>query len=357
MKEKIILILSLVVLSIGEISAQNPTPTKTPTTKTNKIIVITKDNIELPKPQNTLPQPSPSLVLLDLPTILEKANEQTGNYREEFKNLLGDETKTFETFDKNGKSKKQSTVESNFVVYQSAKNENLATEYRNVVKVDGKTVGGSEKRATDLFTQLSKSASAQQELEGIQKESSRYDKNLDISGLTLLQAPILAEHIRPFFDFQLLGRETLDGREMFSVSYQQTKVSPYILFNTAEGRQEKLSLNFEEDLPNSIQEPNARVRGKMWIDAQTFQIRREERELTIQPTGLQSPLVIQKTEFEYQPSDLGILVPKRITLSGFTVKSKDKGTNISAFLDTKATFQYNKFTKSDVEVKSGEVKN
>jgi hypothetical protein len=349
MKGKIVFALSFIAALTGAAFAQKPTPTP----KTNKVVVITGDINGLPRVQNSPQQFAPP----DLPTILQRADEQTENYQEEFKNLLGDETKTFETFDKNGKSKKQTTVESNFIVYQSSKNEALATEYRNVIKVNGKTVGGSEKRATDLFTQIAKSASPQSELEEIQKESSRYDKNLDISGLTLFQAPILAEYARPFFDFTLLPNETIDGKDAFVIQYRQTKASPYVLLNDNKTSGEKLGLTFEEDLPDSITEPNARLRGKMWIDAQTFQIRREERELTIQPQNLQTPLVIQKTEFEYQPSDLGILVPKRIVLNSYTVKSKDKGATIAAFQDTKATFQYNKFTKSDVEVKSGDVKN
>ncbi|MDQ6787775.1 MAG: hypothetical protein M3033_13285 [Acidobacteriota bacterium] len=344
MKGKFVFILSFITAFTGVIFAQKPTPTPTP--RYDKVIVTDnsyKESFYLPAK--------------DLPTILQKADEQTGNYQEQFKNLLGEERKTFETFDKNGNSKKQTTVESNFIVYQSAKNEAAVTEYRNVVKVNGKTVGGSEKRATDLFTQLAKSSSPQQELEDIQKESSRYDKNLEISGLTLFQAPILAEYIRPFFDFQLAGQEKIDGNDVYVVRYQQKSKSPYILINNEKGNTDKLYITFDIDLPGAITEPNALLNGKLWIDANTFQVWREQRELTIQPSGLDAPLRVVENEFEYQKSDLGILTPKKITFSYFKVKAKDKGRDISAYLETKATFEYDKFTKSDVEVKSGEVKN
>lgn len=301
--------------------------------------------------------PTPAPPPASLETIVAEAEKQTQIYREEFKNLLGEETKTFETFGKNGKSKKQTVVESNFIVYQSPKDENLVTEYRNVVKVGGKSVGDSEKRAAGLFENLAKSGSAQQELENVQKESSRYDKTLDLSGFTLFQVPVLAEHVRPFFDFTLGGEENIDGSDVYVVSYQQKSKSPYVILNNDQPKPNKLFLSFEVELPNAVKEPNALLRGKIWIDKATYQIRRERRELTVQPSASSNPLVINETELEYQSSEVGILTPKRIVYTDYNVKSKDKGANISAVLDTKATFVYTKFTKSDVEVKSGEIKN
>ena len=94
-----------------------------------------------------------------------------------------------------------------------------------------KSIGDTDKRIQDFFEQLGKSASIEQELERIQKESSRYDKNLEISGFTLLQAPILAEHIRPAFDFRLDGRETIQGNDVFAITYQQKTKSPYVFIN------------------------------------------------------------------------------------------------------------------------------
>lgn len=340
MTRKLFFIAIVFISGISGVFGQRPRTTPTPTVS--------------PTPQTQV-FPAPTPVALE--TIVSEAEKQTGNYQLEFKNLLGEEIKTFETFDKNGKSKKRTNVESNFIVYQSPKDETQVTEYRNVVKVDGKTVGDSDRRATALFEQLSNSASAQQELENIQKESSRYDKTLEISGLTLNQVPVLAEHIRPFFDFRLDGQETVDGSDVYVVSYRQKSKSPFVIFNNDQIKPDKLFLSFEVELPKAIKDPNAFLRGKLWIDKQTYQIRRERRELTIQPAEASSPLVINETELEYQPSEVGILTPKRIVFIDYNVKSKDKGANLSAVLDTKATFVYTKFTKSDVEVKSGDVKN
>ncbi|HEY0429273.1 MAG TPA: hypothetical protein VGC76_15945 [Pyrinomonadaceae bacterium] len=285
----------------------------------------------------------------DLETILKNADEQAQNYRLEFKNLLSEEKKTFETFDKNGDRKKRTVVESNFIIFQSLNDESVSSEYRSVVKVNDKNLGDTEKRSNDLFEQLARASSVKQELEKIQKESSRYDKNLQITGLTLLQTPILADYARPFFDFKLTNRENTDGADVFVVEYRQTKPSPYVLIDERADESKKITIGFDLGLPKILNKSNVFLRGKLWIDAQTFQIRREERELTGQTDGAAGTLILFRGEFEYQPSDFGILVPRKITYSYFQVKSKDN--NVSAKLDTRATFEYAKFRKSRVEVK------
>jgi hypothetical protein len=301
-----------------------------------------------PTPKPT-PAPTP-----DLETILKNADAQTLNYREEFKNLLSEETKTIETFDKKGGLKKRTVIESNFIVYQLTKVQNFVSEYRNVYKVDGKPVGDSEKRTTELFEKIAKSDSAAQELTRIQEESSRYDKTLGIFDLTIFQTPILADYSRPFFDFKLAEREMKD-REVFVVEYRQTKRSPYILIDEQTTETAKFFLSFNLNLPDSIKKSDVLLRGKLWIDTETFQLRREERELTLRTENSTTPLLLMRTEFEYQPSDFKIYVPKKIVLTYYELKTKDKGRDISTALNTRATFDYAKFSKSDVEVKSNEV--
>lgn len=286
-----------------------------------------------------------------LDTILKNADEKTENYREEFKNLLAQETKTFEIFDKNGNLKKSSVVESNFIIFQSAKDQKVASEYRDVYKVDGKAVGDNQMRANELLTQLAKSDSVEQELKKIQKESLRYDKNLEVTGLTLYQSPILEEYERPYFNFKLAGRENFNNAEVYIVEYQQTKPSPYIIINNEsiaeKTLKDSLSLSFNLDLPKSVSRSDVLLRGKLWIDAKTFQLWREERELTAQS---ESPLVILKTDFEYQPSEFGILVPKQFSLVQYRVKKGEKGSSLAAVKDTQIGFAYSKFKKAGSEV-------
>ncbi len=286
-----------------------------------------------------------------LETILKNADEKTENYREEFKNLLAQETKTFEIFDKNGNLKKSSVVESNFIIFQSAKNQKVASEYRDVYKVDSKVISDNQTRANELLTQLTKSDSVEQELKKIQKESLRYDKNLEVTGLTLYQSPILEQYERPYFNFKLAGREKFNNAEVFIVEYQQTKPSPYIIINdesiAEKTLEDSLSLSFNLDLPKSVGRSDVLLRGKLWIDAKTFQLWREERELTAQS---ESPLVILKTDFEYQPSEFGILVPKNITLLQYRFKKGEKGSPFAAVKDTQINFVYSKFRKAESEV-------
>ncbi len=293
----------------------------------------------------TPPQP------VDLETILKKAEKETQNYREAFKNLLSEETKTFETFGKVGELKKRTVVESNFIVYQSAKNENIISEYRNIVKVDGKIVGDSDKRTVDLFAEIAKTGSIEAELRRIQKESLRYDKTLRINGMTLWQAIILSEHIRPFFEFKLLGRENLNGAELFLVEYRQTNPSPYISINEEAAEKNKPTISFSLNLPAGFNRSKVFLRGKLWIDAATFQIRRDENEVTVQNET--SLAVALRSEFDYRESPLGILVPGKLSFSYFDISAKNGIT--SARLYAKATLEYAKFGTTKVEIRSNEV--
>ncbi|MBA4186095.1 MAG: hypothetical protein H0X49_19130 [Acidobacteria bacterium] len=299
-----------------------------------------------------MPTPQPSPTPVSLKTILTEAEKQTIAYRENFANLLAEEAKVFEKYDKKGKAGDKRTVESNFLVYQSAKDANSISEYRNVTRVDGKTVGDNEKRAEDFFEKVLKSTTADKELERIREENSRYDKNLVINGITLNQAVILAAHIRPFFDFKIVGREQFEGREMFVVSYQQKSKSPYISVNE-DNKSDKLFIEFDVDTPGSVKELGALLRGELWIDTETFDVWRERRELTVQPNGAANPFVVIEISFDYQKSENIGITPKRIVLINYALKRKDE--ELKVLKQTQATFEYTKFTRSDVEVKSGEV--
>ena len=97
---------------------------------------------------------------------------------------------------------------------------------------------------------------------------------------------------------------------------------------------------------------NPRINGKLWIDAATFQIHREIRNLTLQPAGASAPITAVTDEFEYQPSQFGILTPKLIRHTQYAVKTKAA----SAQKQVVISMEYGNFTKPDVEVKSAEVK-
>lgn len=290
------------------------------------------------------PMPTPAAATLD--TIISELAKQTENYREEFKNLLADETKTFEKYDKKGELKDKKVVESTLLVYQSPKSPTLSSELRNVTKVDGKPLSDSQERSEKFLAELQKTSTTEKELEKLQSEGSRYDNTLQLNGFTLYEGIALAENLRPFFDFKLNGTENYQDREVYVVEYQQNKQSPYITLNGKNLDTSKRYLNFNFDVSGDLKKNAIFLRGKLWIDTQNFQLWREERELVVQsPT----PLILLATTFDYQTSDYGILVPKQINFIS-NVLRKSSG-QYEAAKDLTVNFDYSKFRKTDVDIK------
>ncbi len=289
------------------------------------------------------PTPPPTL-----DTILSESQKQTDFYRETFKNLLAEELKTFEEFDKKGNSDKKSTVKSSFLVYQSGKNSKTTAELRNVLEVNGKLIPDSQKRGEEFLAELDKQTTLESELKKLEKESSKYDNSWTVYGLTLNEAVALAPNLRPVFDFKLLGTESYQGNEVYVVSYQQTKKSPNISVDNKDLSPDEFYLSFGLNLPGELKKEGVFLRGKLWIDAKTFQIWREEQELTAQ---VSQPIVILSTIFEYQTSDYGILVPKNIALTIFNAKKEKDSKKYFAQKDTIIGFEYSKFRQTNVDVK------
>jgi hypothetical protein len=84
------------------------------------------------------------------------------------------------------------------------------------------------------------------------------------------------------------------------------------------------AFEFKIDVPGALKNADKFLRGKLWIDAKTFQIRREEQELTVQA---QEPVIVLSSIFEYQSSDYGLLVPKRIFVTFYDLKNKKATVN------------------------------
>ncbi len=228
---------------------------------------------------NVQPAPSPP----NLETILTEAEKQVVNYQQTFKDLLAVETKTFEDYDKNGEIDERSVVESNFFVYQSSKDEKSSSELRNITKVNDKLIPESQERANRFLAELQKAKTVEKELEKIQDEGQRYDKSVEISGFTLYEAVVLASNMRPVFDFKMISTEDFEGRAVYVISYQQTSKSPYITVNEKTLKErDGVFTDFDVSLPGGLKKNDKFLRGKLWIDAETFQIWREESLLTVQ---------------------------------------------------------------------------
>jgi hypothetical protein len=279
--------------------------------------------------------------------MIDRARARTNVYLETFKNLLSEEKKTFEIYEKSGKIKKRKTVESTFLVYQLTKEQGRVAEFRNVTAVDGKKVPNVDDRAKDFFEKVVAADNSQKEYERIRDESSRFDEDFAINGLTLFQAIALSDELRGRFRFTMAGRESIGGKTVYVVLFEQIRADPAITVNSPSATN---NYDIEIEGPTNV-ELDARIRGKLWIDADTFNVRRELRERTIQPVGLAQPVVVAEDELEYTDSAFGILTPQTLTHVQYRVRLKDG----VASKDTKIVFEYGKFTQPDVEVK-GEVK-
>lgn len=291
-------------------------------------------------------QTSQPVVSANVSEIIARASAEKHRYLDEFRNLLAKETKTFRQFDKDGKVKKERKIVSNFLVYDLSKNKDEVTEFRNVLSVDGKAVGDVEKRAVDLFERIAKAETTQRELERIQKESLRYDEEIQIVGLTLFQGISTDERVRNAFSFELAGKERIGDTEVYAISYRQTSPSPLIRI-TDKAATAPAVLDYDFDL-DGLTNVNERLSGTLWIDANTFQLVREKRELSIKPEGFDAPLIVTRNEFEYASSNFGIRSPKRITHTQFQIDKRNR----RSIKEIEFMFEYSKFTRPDVEVKS-----
>ena len=289
-------------------------------------------------PQATPPQESVAAPTTpaELEKFLQQAARRTEEYIAVFKNLLAEETKTIETYDEDGRAKRRRRIVSDFVVYQSRLHDASVSEYRNVREVDGRTVTERDKRVLKLFERLAKAKSLDKELERIDREGNRYDLTDRYTGLTLNQGLLLSDEIRPALRFEVAGREQLDGHEVVIVRYQQVRQTP--------------SVKFDFTLPDKLKDAEFLYRGRLWLDAGTAQLWREEREVTMRPSFLKDPLVIVSFDFRYAASRFGILLPRRLVFSSFAHgRGRATGT-LSLSLSTRMTFEYGAFSRFDVTV-------
>lgn len=282
--------------------------------------------------------------------IAARAAERVKAYTEAFKNLLSEEKKTFEIYDKRGGVKKRRTVDSTFLVYQLSKKEGVVAEFRNVTAVDGKPVANAEARAADFFEKVAASSDSRSELDRIQQESSRYDEDFAINGLTLFPAVALSDQLRPIFSFTLAGKEKLDGRDVYVIAYEQTRPDPSVTINRRPSG-DVASHNYDIEVDDEGIELNPRIRGRLWIDADTFNVRKEVRERTVKPAGFPEAMAVAEDVFEYGDSEHGILTPRRVSHLQYHLFVKDR----EARRDARITLEYGKFTRPDVEVRSSEV--
>lgn len=285
-----------------------------------------------------------------LEEILAKTETQTKRYSETFKNLVAEENKIVRRYEK-GKIDKEQIVKSNLIIYDaSGGQQTTSTEYRNILSIDGKPIKNSEKRVEKIFREANKAKSVEKELEILKKESYRYDKTFRLDGFVFLKAVIIKEQFFPNFEYRLEVMENLDGREVYVVSYQQTKTSENLTYNIKIDQKfaDKLDLAYENN------EPFVRYKGKVWIDKNTFQVWREERKFCMPRNDGKDDFEFIKSVFSYQPSKFGILVPKKIVYESFNPKLVSL--KVSFVKNLELILEYSNFWKPESEVKSADLK-
>ena len=280
--------------------------------------------------QPTHPQQNPA----EVQKLVRRASLSVSEYRAKFKDLTADEEQKVEEYDGQGKIKRQRRLLSDLIIYQSQLDTSLTSEYRNVRVVDGVAVAKREERLVNLFNRLAKADSVKKELDRISRESRRYDHRYSLYGLTFNQGLLLDESLLSSFQYTDAGRERINGRDVIVLQYQQLAQNP--------GITTKLSL------PSVLKGAEPLYRGRLWLDAETAQIWREERELTLRLSSLNHPLILMRFEFEYVGSSFGILTPQRIVWSTYD-NGRTLANNVpELLLGGKVTFEYSSFRRFNV---------
>jgi hypothetical protein len=277
-------------------------------------------------------QPQPDAA--ELEELLRRASLSIGEYKARFKDLTADEEQKVEEYDSEGKLKRQRRIVSELVIYQSQLDTSAAAEYRNVRSVDGVMVAKRDERLVNLFGRLAKADSIKKELDRISRESRRYDLGSSIYGETLYQGLPLELNARPSFQFTVAGREQVNGRQVVVLNYQQVAQTPHI--------------KFEVSLPPALKGAEPFFRGRLWVDAETAQLRREEREWTLRLPSLAGPLVFMRFEFDYAASTFGVLTPRRIVVSTYNRGRTRADKQPELLLGGKVVFEYENFRRFDV---------
>jgi hypothetical protein len=269
-----------------------------------------------------------------LEELVPMARLRVSEYKAKFKDLAADEEQQVEEYDSEGKLKQQRRIVSDLIIYQSQLDASVTIEYRNVRAVDGVPVAKRDERLVNLFERLAKAGSVKKELDRINRESRRYDLGHSAYGMTLNQGLPLDESVRESFQFKLAGREQVNGHDAIVLEYQQVSQTPYIRI--------KLSL------PPVLKGAEALYRGRLWLDAETAQLRREEREITLRLPSLSHPLIWTRYDLDYDDSRFGLLTPQRIVISIYSRGRTGADKVPELLLGGKVTFAYGAFIRFEV---------
>jgi Sec-independent protein translocase protein TatA len=298
------------------------------------LVLLSLTNVGLSFGQQPAPsEPGPA----ELKELLRRAGIGMSEYKTGFKDLTAEEEQKVEQYDEQGRPEKQRRIVSDLVIYQSQLDPTQMVEYRDVKSVDGVAIKKREARLVSLLNKSAKADSVKKELDRIYRESRRYDLEHSFYGMTLNQGLPLEENARESFQFTFAGREQVNGQDAIVLEYQQVSPMP----------------DFKSDLsglPSPLKGAEVFFRGRLWLDAETAQLRREVREITLRLPSLSRPLVLYRFDLDYADSRFGFLTPRRIVVTIYSRGRTGADKKPELLLGGKVTFEYGAFSRFAVEV-------
>jgi len=285
----------------------------------------------------------------ELMSIIDRAEKANAFYTETFKNLSTEETKIFDKYDNEENLKETRRIRLIFIVYQSPKT-GTTGELRNVVEYNGKSVARQNREIEEFFEKLSRLDSVTDEIKRIQKEGNRFDGGASAWGMTLWQESPFGS-LKPFVEYKIVGREKIEGRDTIVIEYLQTKPTLLVKFNpTAEDwRKEPDGRQYAAVVSSGLRPYNPFIKGKIWLDATTFETWLNEYKVMLMPPGSKVPIEALDMSYQYQSNGFKFLLPKR-----FTIKINKLSGSVAAPVvkrDRVMTFEYSKFSEFDSQAK------
>jgi hypothetical protein len=289
------------------------------------------------KPTAAQQKSETALTTAQLEDLLDKAGDLSDKYKTLFRDLMAEEKKVFEFYDKKtGKVENQRQMVSDLIVYASQKEPKHVTEYRNIREVDGKPVKNQFERIEKLFERVSKADSPDKEIDRINRESSRYDFGARVIGYTIMNAIATWKSLRRFFKYEFAGRERVGEQELIVIKFEQTEV-----VENLGGLEEYRKLNVTGPL----------MRGQYWLDPQTGQLRREHHELFFRDNAQPRAFKAIEADYEFTSGEQGIWLPRRILFQYFNPLKSDKGFPVEMFLKVRIMSEFGPFRRFEVKAR------
>src|SRR5215510_8888591 len=163
---------------------------------------------------------------LELSDLLDRVSKRVEEYRLLFKDLTAEETRTTEVFNRRGEVTEKKVVLSDFFVYQSRFNEQWIYEYRPARSINAKPVANREENVQKFFNKLARAETGETEGEILFEENRKGHLRYWYFHLTLNPAGAFYKQTQGDYDFEITGREEIEGRETVIVGYAWKDPSP-----------------------------------------------------------------------------------------------------------------------------------